>query len=322
MTPEPSPTGTIPLSVTVVIASRDRTQLLTGALAATSAALRPGDSMILVDSASSDPEAMAQIARDAGAKLIRSEEPGASRARNLGWRAASTELVAFTDDDCLPDPGWLERAAETFARAPSASFVTGSVLSDSTRTPRAWLSLSVTARTAPARFEAGDEPTEVGHGANMTWRKKALEQIDGFDECLGPGAPLKAAEDVDAFWRLLIGGGFGMFNPDSIVAHRQWRGRVTQLRVCIAYGVGAGALAVKRWCLQDRRCRQLPWRVIASRASRELLWTHGVQGVRRSIANGYAMGALAELAMLAGAIRGVVNARRLELVDGRFFGPH
>src|SRR4051794_5156121 len=36
------------------------------------------------------------------------DSAGPSRARNRGWRASSAPLVAFTDDDCLADPGWLE----------------------------------------------------------------------------------------------------------------------------------------------------------------------------------------------------------------------
>lgn len=306
------------LSVTVVVASRDRPHLVREALRATRAALRPGDSLILVDSASADPVAMTGIAREAGATLIRCEEPGASRARNAGWRAAPTELVAFTDDDCLPEKGWLNAAVEAFEREPSAGFVTGRVVSASRESPRGWLHLSVTSRTWPAIFGPGDDPTEVGHGANMIWQRKALEQLGGFDETLGPGAPLRAAEDVDAFWRLLVKGGTGVFNPDSVVAHRQWRGRGKQLRVYVAYGVGAGGLAVKRWRLQDGDNSQLPWRRAASRGGRELLWPHGVEGVIRNVTSRFAMGALAELAMSAGAVKGVVKARRMGLVDGHF----
>src|SRR5688572_20611263 len=32
---------------------------------------------------------------------------GPAAARNVGWRAARGEIIAFTDDDCIPDSGWL-----------------------------------------------------------------------------------------------------------------------------------------------------------------------------------------------------------------------
>lgn len=306
--------GTTP--ATIVIATRDRPALARDALTAASTALRAGDSLILVDSASADPAALAAIALEVGATLVRCEEPGTSRARNAGWRAATTELIAFTDDDCLPDPLWLEAAEEAFHNEPTASFVTGQVVSESADTPRAWLQLSVTSRTDPARFYHRDDLTEIGHGANMTWRRTALEQIGGFDEELGPGTPLRAAEDVDAFWRLLSTGGIGIFCPKSIVTHRQWRGRVKQLRVYLGYGVGAGALAVKRQQVQDGR--PVSARKIAARALSEVVRRHGVEGIRRNIAQRYAMGGLAELTMLAGAAQGILKASRRKVSDGHF----
>lgn len=306
--------------VTVVIATRDRPQLAEAALAAANTALRPGDSVILVDSASADPGALARVARERGAVLVRCDQPGTSRARNRGWRAASTEIIAFTDDDCLPDRRWLDAAVETFDREPGVGFVTGQVVPERPATPRAWLHLSVTSRTEPAIFDFHDAIGDLGHGANMAWRRSSLEQIGGFDEALGPGTPLRAAEDVDAFWRLLIEGGAGAFNPESIVAHRQWRGRMTQLRVYLGYGVGAGALAVKGWCLETDGTAPVSWSTIV-RGGPERVWRRGLEGVVRTLATRYAMGVLADLAMLVGTALGVLRARQLEVVEGHFVSP-
>lgn len=304
----------------MVIATRDRPQFAREALAAANKALRPDDSLIIVDSASREPTAFAGIAAAAGATLLRCDEPGTSRARNLGWHASSTEFVAFTDDDCLPDSRWLTAALETFERLPSVGFVTGQVVPEMSGTPRAWLNLSVTERKESATFGSGDDPTEIGHGANMAWRKSALEKIDGFDEALGPGTPLRAAEDVDAFWRFLAGGGAGAFNPESIVAHRQWRGRASQLRVYVGYGVGSGALAVKIRRLRNGDNLPVPWRAIFS-GGRDSEWRRRRDRFFRNVAARYAMGALAELAMFGGTVLGVARARRLELTDGHFVSP-
>lgn len=306
--------------VTVVIATRDRPQLAEEALAAANAALRAGDSVILVDSASADPAAIARIAQEGSALLVRCDEPGTSRARNRGWRASSTDIVAFTDDDCLPDPRWLDAVVETFEREPAVGFVTGQVVPERPDTPRAWLHLSVTSRTEPAIFGCSDDPGDVGHGANMAWRRAALEQIGGFDEALGPGTPLRAAEDVDAFRRILVEGVAGAFSPESIVTHRQWRGRMTQLRVYTGYGVGAGALAVKRWRLESGRDRPVSWRTIVG-GGPERVWRRGLEGVARNLATRYAMGVLADLAMLVGTALGIWRARRLELAEGHFVPP-
>ena len=320
MTDDPSTASTSIVPTTVVIATRDRPELLKDALEALNRVLRPGDGVIVVDSASKDAAAISQIAYEAGAAVIRCDVPGSSRARNAGWRAASTDVVVFTDDDCLPRAGWLEALETAFDGAPTASFVTGRILPEFTGSPRARLHLAVTSREASTVFNGDDDAADVGHGANMAWRKRALEDLGGFDEGMGPGTALRAAEDVDAFWRALTRGGSGVFEPGAIVAHRQWRSRAHHLRVCVGYGVGSGALAVKRWRLEhgeDGPETALSWRIVA-RVERELFRRRIVVGVGRSIGNRYVTGVLAELAMLAGEVRGVVMARRMPVRDGRF----
>ena len=321
MANDPLTASTNSAPITVVIATRDRPAMVEAALEAVNRVLRQWDDVIVVDSASRDAAAIRRIVSDAGATLIRCDQPGSSRARNAGWRAASTDLVAFTDDDCLPCDEWLGALEGAFNRHPSASFVTGRVVPEFAGSPRARLHLAVTSREQPARFEGDDDPADIGHGANMAWRKRALEDLGGFDEGMGPGTSLQAAEDVDLFARALSHGSSGVFEPGATVAHRQWRSRAHHVRVCVGYGVGSGALAVKRWRLEDGAVdpdSALSWRVVARHAGSELVWTRLVLGVRRNIANRYAMGVLAELAMFVGEVRGVVKARRMSLRDGRF----
>jgi|SoiMethySBSTD1v2_1073268.scaffolds.fasta_scaffold249184_3 glycosyltransferase involved in cell wall biosynthesis len=45
---------------------------------------------------------------------------GPAAARNSGWRAAQGDIIAFTDDDCLPEPGWLLAGANAFSEGVSA----------------------------------------------------------------------------------------------------------------------------------------------------------------------------------------------------------
>src|SRR5919202_4009556 len=42
-------------------------------------------------------------------RVVRTGGGGPARARNLGWRTARTEWIAFLDDDVVPDPDWYER---------------------------------------------------------------------------------------------------------------------------------------------------------------------------------------------------------------------
>ena len=52
--------------------------------------------------------------------LLRQENQGPAAARNHGSRRASGELLAFTDDDCIPDPGWLDALWHSYQKTPKA----------------------------------------------------------------------------------------------------------------------------------------------------------------------------------------------------------
>ncbi|MCU1460285.1 MAG: glycosyltransferase family 2 protein [Acidimicrobiales bacterium] len=220
--------------MTVVIACRDRAHLLSGALDAVHAALRPGDDMVVADSASRD-AAVADAARRAGAAVVRCDVAGASRARNAAAAVARGAVLAFTDDDCRPAPGWVASLAAAFDD-PATGFVVGPVSGGgpSTRPP------------GPARrFRAPVDPIDIGHGANLACRRDAFVAVRGFDERLGPGTRWPAAEDHDLLWRLLAAGWEGAFAPGAAVAHHDWRGLRATTAVEFRYGVGAAAFVAK-----------------------------------------------------------------------------
>lgn len=306
-------------AITVVVATRDRPGMLEDTLSAVRSSSRSMDRLVVVDSASRDP-AVGAVALSAGAELVRVELPGTCRARNAGWKKADTDLVAFTDDDCLPDPDWLGALATALDES-DAGFVTGRVLPDATVAGRGMLTLSVIDSERADLFLAEEDPALMGHGANMAWRREVLEEIGGFDEMLGPGAPLRAAEDHDVFWRALQAGYMGRFEPKAIVRHRQWRSRRAGLRSFYGYGVGSGALSVKRHSLASS-AEVADSRTVHARltrgAIREQIWDHGLVDVYRNIAKGHEMGALAEILKLGGSVRGMLEARRRVLVDGHF----
>ena len=172
---DPSP------AVAVVLCTRDRPEFLADALSALAPALAPGDEVVVVDSASTDPR-VAAVAAAAGVRMVRCDRPGLSIARNAGVVATSAPIVAFTDDDCRPQPGWTAALRRPFAD-PTVGFVTGAVMADETG------GAVVTVLEGDRRqFAAETDPIGVGHGANMAFRRTALEGIGSFDELLGAGA--------------------------------------------------------------------------------------------------------------------------------------
>ncbi|HEU4979340.1 MAG TPA: glycosyltransferase, partial [Solirubrobacteraceae bacterium] len=103
-------------------------------------------------------------------------EPGTgspSRQRNIGWRAASGELVAFTDDDCRPEPEWLERLLAV-ARCAPGRIVQGRVRAE----PHEAAILA-----APHVRTLWIDPVgRYAQTANILYPRALLERLGGFDE--------------------------------------------------------------------------------------------------------------------------------------------
>ena len=136
-------------------------------------------------------------------------EPGTglpSRQRNAGWRATRGELIAFTDDDCRPEPHWLARMLET-ARANPGAIVQGRVQPDPFETD---------ILAAPhARTIEVDPPGPFAQTCNVLYPRALLEAVDGFEESF----PLLAGEDTDLYERARATGAGYVGAPDAVVYH-------------------------------------------------------------------------------------------------------
>jgi glycosyltransferase involved in cell wall biosynthesis len=276
--------------------------MLARALPAIRSAMQPSDELVVVDSASTDTD-VAVVAADIADSVVRTALPGLGRARNAGWTRAHRGIVAFTDDDCTPEPGWT--AALVDALGDDRGFVFGGVLAgDGGGTP-----LSVTTEETARTYDRGDlqRPTSFGHGANFACRVDALRDVGGFDDELGTGGRLRAGEDTDLAVRMLAAGWQGAFDPRPVVRHELWRNRRQALRVVFNYGIGSGACAVK--------ARRLG--VDAPLLRREVV-DRGLAQAWRDLRNRYEFGVAVSLVRTAGVAVGGWQARRLTVVDGHF----
>jgi GT2 family glycosyltransferase len=288
--------------IAAVVCTRDRPDQLARCVAALAPQLRRTDVGIVVDSASKNRRAVADVAERVGFRLVRVDQPGLSRARNAGVEAAEAAgvpVVAFTDDDCMVGEQWAKKLSAPFGDF-SVGFVTGAVDGDR----QARLPIAVTAPNAvPRRFSHGDDPTTCGHGANMAFLVEALREIGGFDDTLGAGSPLRAAEDTDAFWRVLAAGWHGQFEPEARVTHSQWRSTGEALRTSYGYGIGLGALASKGLRRQQDGARRL---------LKVALWDNGVRRAGSDLWAGYEAGAASSLVRVVGV---AVGAARVALSE-------
>ena len=290
----------------VVVCSRDRAALLAESLAAIRAVLRDGDELVVVDSASVD-EGVASTAAAAGARVVRVDTPGLGLARNAGWRASAGPVVVFTDDDCRPEPGWLEAATQALSED-GVGAVWGRV-ADGPDGPGG-LALSTTNVGAPVEGSLGADLSALGHGANMAFRREVLAQLGGFDPMLGVGSSLPAGEDKDAFWRAMRAGWRVRLAPAMVVTHVRWRDDREAVRQMFRYGVGAGAVVAKRRRLSGDRG------LVAGE-----LWRHGALPALRAARHGRGAESGAALSRAAGFVVGLVKAGRLPIDADHFSHP-
>jgi GT2 family glycosyltransferase len=126
---------------------------------------------------------------------------GPAAARNVGWRVARGPIIAFTDDDCIPDLSWLKEGLAAFDNEMTA--VTGCVV-----VPRP---------EKPTDYEQDAAGLETGEfvTANCLVRREALERVGGFDERFSSAW----REDSDLHFALLRQGGRIVKASSAIVVH-------------------------------------------------------------------------------------------------------
>ncbi len=198
------------LAVSVVVPTYRRPELLGRCLPALAVQTMPADSyeILIADDAPCEStrrqvEEFAAKATCAVRYLSVTSAHGPAAARNAGWRAARAPIVAFTDDDTVPDPGWLTAGVGTLERDTELAAVTGQVIVPLPPAP-----------TDYQRNEAGLETAEFVT-ANCFCRRAILEMLGGFDERF----PSAWREDSDLHFRLLEGGAKLRKVPDAIVVH-------------------------------------------------------------------------------------------------------
>jgi GT2 family glycosyltransferase len=257
--PHPLP-GSVSVSVSVVLCTRDRAESLRIALTSLLGALRPGDEVVVVDNAPSNDDTRSVVAalRDPRLVYLLEPRPGVSVARNSGARAARAQVIAFTDDDVVVDPGWLEGLLRGFTRAPRVGCVTGLVPSAELDTaPQRFFDRKVqwSSSCVPRLFDLDGNrgpgalwPYQVGlvgTGASFAVRREAFDDLGGFDEALGAGALTRGGEDLDWFARTLLQGWTLAYEPSAIVWHRHRRDLDALTDQLYGYGTGLTAYLTK-----------------------------------------------------------------------------
>lgn len=209
-----------PPRISVVLPTRDRG---TAALAPISA-IRGGSwqdfEICVVDQSTHASETAAALTLLGDHRIRHLATPGGglSRALNSGIAWARAGLIAVTGDDCEPAGDWLERIVTAFDHDAEVGIVQGNVEACEHDQEVGFVQASLRSDAVTARV-VGELPSLVGTSANMAFRRDVATALAGFDEELGVGSPLAAAEDVDFALRALAGGWVVHEDPAIRVTH-------------------------------------------------------------------------------------------------------
>lgn len=281
---------------TVVVASRNRPEMLDRCLRALLVALPPGSEIVCVDQSDAG-STLGGVPRSPALRYLRSERRGVCAGRNQGAEAARAGLLIFTDDDCIVPPRWVESWLELFDRLPTVDLGFGSVRArDAGRrdgfTPE--FHPPVTAVQGLGIFRRG--PSALGIGANMALRRSAWHRVGGFDEALGAGARYPGAEETDIAYRLVRSGSRLVQHAGPAVIHDGFRGHGEAARLSMRYSAGAGAMYMKHVRCGDPYALQLAalesWRMLGAPAA-ALLRGRRPAGTRALL--GYCLGAISSM---------------------------
>ncbi len=216
------------LDASVVICTRDRPEELQRCLGSLPRqTLRPAE-VIVVDNASRDMRTR-DVALAAGVIYVREDRPGLDIARNTGARRARSRIIAYTDDDVLLHPTWLERLVAAFD-APQIGAVTGLVLPAELATDaqrhfethwgfgRGYLRKDFDAARFRSQCDDVFHAWEIGAGASMAFQRDVFERVGFFDERLDVGQA-GCSGDSEFWYRVLAGGLTCRYEPRAVALH-------------------------------------------------------------------------------------------------------
>ncbi len=231
------------MTISVLICTFNRRRLLAATLDSLAAMIVPPDitwEVIVVDNNSTDGTAgeIAQRVATFPVPLRRVLEPrqGKAYALNTGFIASAADVIAFTDDDVLVAPQWLEAAVRPLMTKPSIDYTGGPVLPAWEAPPPRWIHGDPGLLWGPiALLNYGpdefifEERARIPMGVNMAVRRRLIDRVGGFHPALErKGRSLMGQGQAEFFFRARGSGAVGCYVPQMRLRHHVPAERLTR----------------------------------------------------------------------------------------------
>jgi glycosyltransferase involved in cell wall biosynthesis len=220
--------------ITVIICTRNRAdslrQTLASIFSSSNIELRNWEVLVVETSTDNTAEVCLDFQRrfPEHFRFLTEKRIGKSNALNTAIAAAKGDILAFTDDDVLCEPNYIQ-AIETVFASYSADAAQGRVLLDCEGGWPEWLDGDYLAMMADFR-DYGDEVIDLDGtlcGTNMVVRAQVFEKVGGFAPELGPGG-LGMWEDTEISLRIRRVGCRIIYAPQILVRHPWSQDRLTK----------------------------------------------------------------------------------------------
>ena len=196
--------------VSVVVCAYNAERTIDQCLASLAALNYPDYEVIVVNDGSRDRTREIAEGYDY-CRIINQANKGLSAARNVGAEAATGEIVAYTDSDCVADADWLTYLVAKMEASELAACGGPNFPPPEDNLVPAAVAVSP---GGPTHVLISDEVAEHIAGCNMAFRREVLLQLGGFDPIYRA-----AGDDVDICWRFQDAGYTIGFSPAAVVWH-------------------------------------------------------------------------------------------------------
>jgi GT2 family glycosyltransferase len=216
------------IHISVIIVTRNRPKKLIHCLQALSLNLDSNFEVIIIDQSSEilNSKSFKKFStKFTGFFYVKSNRKGKSKGLNEALKLTHAPVIAFTDDDCLPDENWIMSIRKGFSGNTSIVALFGRTLPFQQKKHEGFF--------CPATFGKKNQNAHIisdldkdwlwiGCGNNMAFRKSLFENLGGFKEWLGPGSLGCNAEDTEIALRCLLAKRKLFYSPKITVYHDRW----------------------------------------------------------------------------------------------------